>query len=156
MKNLVLRIATRLSALVLATLTTIVIGVAFQTQNVISKLSDIGADISLSERLSMTGYDILHLGSLYGIFILLAFFVAFLVGSIVFRFAKFGRSIIYMLAGAFAIFVMLFAMKANFFDIHIIGGAKDSFGIFLQILAGAVGGFVFSRLSRPKEKASRA
>ena len=156
MKNLVLKITRRMFAWMLATLTTVVIGVAFQTQNVISKLGDIGADVSIGDRLSMTVYDTLHLGSLYGIFILLAFFVAFLVGGIVFHLAKFGRPIIYMVAGAFAIFIMLFAMKANFFDIHIIGGAKDSFGIILQIIAGAIGGFVFSRLSRPKEKAFRA
>lgn len=148
MKNLVLRTAARLSALVLATLTTIVIGVAFQTQNVISKLSDIGANVSLADRLSMTGYDILHLGSLYGVFILAALFVAFLVGGMLFRFVKFGRPIIFMVAGAVAILVMLFAMKAEFFDIHIIAGAKDSFGIMLQMIAGAIGGFVFSKFSR--------
>ena len=160
MKNRLLRIIRRIPRLflawILATLTTIAIGVFFQTQNVISKLGDIGADVSLGERLSMTGYDIQHLGSLYGIFILAAFLIAFLMGGLVFHFAKFGRPIVYAVAGAVAILVMLFAMKANFFDIHIIAGARDMVGIGLQMLAGAIGGFVFARFSRPKEKGLNA
>jgi len=55
-----------------------------------------------------------------------------------------------MVAGAVAILVMLFAMKAKFFDIHIIAGARDGLGISLQMLAGAIGGFVFAKISRAK------
>lgn len=135
-------------AWIFAVVTTVILGVVFQTQNVIARLGDIGADVSLGERLVMTGYDISHLGTLYGVFISLAFLIAFLVGGLVYRFAKFGRSVVYAMAGAVAILVMLFAMKANFFDIHIIAGARDMPGIALQMLAGAIGGFVFSRASQ--------
>lgn len=147
------RVLKSIGGWVFAVLTTAIVGVALQTQNVISRLGEIGADVSLGERLSMTGYDIAHLGSLYGIFIAAAFLVAFLAGGLVFHFAKFGRSVVYMVAGAVAILVMLFAMKANFFDIHIIAGARDKFGIMLQMLAGAIGGYVFSRISQPKGRA---
>ena len=136
-----------------AVLTTVVLGVFLQTQNVISRLEGIGADIGLAERLSMSLYDLRYLGSLYGIFVALALAIAFLAGGLVFRLAKFGRPIVYAVAGAVAILVMIFAMKARFFDTHIIAGARDGFGIGLQMLAGAIGGFVFARISRPKEKA---
>ncbi|MEP3655943.1 MAG: hypothetical protein ABJO36_13700 [Litorimonas sp.] len=135
-------------------LTAVVLGVIFQTQNVLARLDDIGADVGFAERLSMTLYDLQHLGSLYIIFVSIALAIAFLVGGLVYRFAKFGRPIVYCVAGAVAILVMLFAMKANFFDIHIIAGARDAFGISLQMLAGAIGGFVFARISRPNKKAS--
>lgn len=142
------RLPILIAAWLLAVLTTVIFGVALQTQNVIARLGGIGADISLGERLSMTGYDIVHLGSLYGIFIAIAFIVAFLAGGLVFHFTKFGRPVIYAVAGAVAILVMLFAMKAQFFDIHIIAGARDGLGIAMQMLAGAAGGFVFARVSK--------
>lgn len=133
----------------IAVLVTLCLAVIFQTQNVIANLNDLGGNIGFGDRLSMTFYDLQHLGSLYGIFIALALLIAFLAGALVFKFAKFGRPVIYIMAGAIAIFVMLFAMKAQFFDIHIIAGAKDGFGIVLQMLAGAIGGFIFSKISRP-------
>ena len=132
-----------------AVITTVVIGVGLQTQNVLARLENIGAnDISLMERLSMTIYDLRYLGSLYIIFVSMALAIAFLIGGLVFRFAKFGRPIIYIVAGGIALLVMLFGMKQAFFDIHLIAGARDGFGIGLQMLAGAIGGFVFSRISR--------
>jgi len=130
-----------------AVITTVMVGVILQTQNVLAKLGGIGADIGLAERLSMTFYDLRYLGSLYLIFVAIAFLVAFLVGGLVFRLAKFGRPIIYAVAGAVAILVMLFSMKQAFFDIHMIAGARDTFGIGLQMLAGAIGGLVFSKVS---------
>lgn len=137
-----------MAAWVLAVLATVLVGVVFQTQNVIARLNDIGANVSLTDRLSMTSYDIIHLGSLYGAFIAIAFLIAFLAGGIVFHLAKFGRPFVYVVAGAVAMLIMLLAMKQVFFDTHLIAGARDALGISLQMLAGAIGGFVFARASR--------
>lgn len=138
----------RIGAWLVAILTVVCLGVIFQTQNVISRLGKLGADVNFGERLSMTAYDVSHLGSLYGIFIAIALAVAFLTSGLVFRFAKFGRPLIYSSAGGTAIIIMLFLMKRAFFDVHIIAGARDSLGIALQIFAGAIGGWVFARLTR--------
>jgi hypothetical protein len=140
----------RIGGWVAAALITVILGITFQTQNVLARLENIGADVSFVERLSMTLYDIQHLGSLYIIFVSIALAVAFLLGGLVYRFAKFGRPIIYMVAGGAAILVMLFAMKVAFFDVHLIAGARDAFGIGLQMLAGAIGGFVFAKISRSR------
>jgi len=139
-------------AWLIAVLVTVSLAVIFQTQNVIARLNAIGGEIGFSDRLSMTVSDLLHLGLRYAIFIAIALLIAFLASGLVFRFIKFGRPIIYITAGAIAMLVMLFAMKAQFFDIHIIAGARDGFGIALQMLAGAVGGFVFSKMTRPKPR----
>jgi hypothetical protein len=78
----------------------------------------------------------------------MALAIAFLVGGLLFRVTKFGRAIIYSVAGAVGLLTMLFGMKEAFFDVHLIAGARDAFGISLQMLAGAIGGFVFSKVSR--------
>jgi hypothetical protein len=138
----------RIGGWLAAVLTTVVLGVFFQTQNVLARLGDIGAEVGLIERVSMTLYDLRYLGSLYIIFVSMALAIAFLVGGLLFRVTKFGRAIIYSVAGAVGLLTMLFGMKEAFFDVHLIAGARDAFGISLQMLAGAIGGFVFSKVSR--------
>jgi len=142
------KIIRRIGAWLAAILTVVCLGVFFQTQNIISRLGKLGADIGFGDRLAMTAYDISHLGTLYGIFIAIALAIAFLVGGLVYKFAKFGRPIIYAAAGGIAILVMLFFMKRAFFDVHIIAGARDGLGITLQVLAGVIGGWVFAHFTR--------
>ncbi len=132
---------------------TILLGVSLQTQMVIAGLNELGANIGLSQSLSMTGYDLLYLSQMYGIFILIALFIAFFAGGLLHRFVKFGRPVIYAIAGGVAIFVMLFAMKQAFFGVHLISGASDGLGIGLQIIAGVIGGLLFARLSQKKSPA---
>ena len=150
------KIIKRIGAWLASVLAVGILGVIFQTQNVIARLGDLGADVGMGQRLSMTFYDIMHLGSLYTPFIAIALVIAFLAGGLLYRFMKFGRYIIYLIAGAVAILIMLFLMKRAFFGVHIINGAKDALGISLQVLAGAIGGWVFAHLTRNliKTKAS--
>ena len=140
----------RLVGLCLAVVATVVLGVAFQTQNVLARLSGIGAEIGIADRISMTAYDILHLGSLYAIFVTPALLIAILICDLIAKYIKFARPLIYALGGASAMFIMLFAMKIKFFDIHILAGARDAFGIGLQMLAGAIGGIIFAKIYRSK------
>lgn len=126
------------------------LGVIFQSQNVISRLVGIGAEINLSDRISMTLYDLQHLGSLYLVFVAAGAFVAYLVGLGVYRLAGFGRPIVFAVAGGVAMAVMLILMKEAFFGVQLIAGARDGAGFAFQILAGIVGGLVFAGLSRSK------
>lgn len=147
------RILKHIVAWLAAVIAVVLLGVIFQTQNIISRLGNLDANVSFGERLSMTTYDIIHLGSLYGIFIAIALAIAFLVSGLVYRIAKFGRPVIYAVAGGIAILVMLLLMKRAFFDVHIIAGARDALGITLQMLAGITGGWVFAHLTRNSTKA---
>lgn len=142
------KIIRRIGAWLASILTVVCLGVFFQTQNIISRLGKLGVDVGFGERLSMTAYDISHLGTLYGIFIAIALAIAFLASGLVYHFTKLERPIIYSVAGGITILVMLFLMKRAFFDIHIIAGARDGLGIALQILAGIIGGWVFAHLTR--------
>ena len=141
----------RLFAWGLAVLTTTVFAVIFQSQNIIARLNGLGGNIGFSERLSVTFFDLTHLGSLYGIFISIALAIAFLCGALVYKIAKFGRPVIYICAGAIAMIVMLLMMKEVFFGVAIIAGARDMTGLAFQMVAGGLGGFVFSKISQAKQ-----
>ncbi len=136
-----------------AAIVTALIASIISTQRVIGGLAEWGANVSVGERLSMTFYDIVHFGTLYGAFIVAALLIAFTAGGLVFRMAKVGRPVVYMAAGAAAMLVMLLAMQEVFFGVPIVGGARDWAGLALQMLAGAIGGGVFAWLTRPKPSA---
>lgn len=135
---------------VLGAVTTTALGVMLQTQNVIARLNNIGAEIGIGPRLSMTVYDVLHLGSLYITFVAIGTLVAYLLGLVVYRIAGVGRPIVFAVAGAVAMLVMLLFMKEAFFGVHLIAGARDGLGIGLQMVAGAMGGLIFARLTARK------
>ena len=149
--DIVKAVLKRLFAWGLAVLTTTGFAVIFQSQNLIARLNDLGGNIGFSERLSVTFFDLTHLGSLYGIFISIALAIAFLCGALVYKITKFGRPVIYICAGAIAMIVMLLMMKEVFFGVAIIAGARDMTGLAFQMVAGGLGGFVFSKISQSKQ-----
>lgn len=132
----------------------VILASIFSTQRVIAALGNAGASVGFGERLSMSVYDIIHFGVLYGLFVLIAFLIAFIIGGLVFRAAKFGRPIVFAAAGATAMLVMLLSMQTVFFGVPIVGGARDAAGLILQVIAGAVGGYTFHRLSAKKPNAA--
>ncbi|PHS37188.1 MAG: hypothetical protein COA91_10775 [Robiginitomaculum sp.] len=123
----------------------------FSSQFVIAGLAQAGAEISWGERLSMTLYDLGHLGRLYAIFIFIGLAIAFLAGGLVYRFAKTKRPLIYVVAGMACFVVMLYLMQAVFFGVPIIAGARSTLGLAFQALAGGLGGYVFARLTARTE-----
>lgn len=137
-----------LGPLFAAVIVTIITGVVFQTQRVISMMKGIGGEVSINERLSMTFYDLQHLGSLYGVFIFIALLIALTMALFLSKAKPSLAPWFYIGSGAIALIVLLFAMKQVFFDIHIIAGARDGFGQVLQMIAGALGGFVFWQLRK--------
>jgi len=132
-----------LAPLIVGVFVTTLLAIIFQTQRVLSMMKNVGGDVELSDRLSMTLYDLQHLGSLYGVFIFIALLIALTAAFFIARRKPSLAVWLYMGAGAVAMIVLLYAMKQVFFDIHIIAGARDGFGQILQMLAGAAGGFVF-------------
>lgn len=135
-----------------AVITCTVLASFVSTQRVIGSLNEAGTSIGLGERLSMASYDIIHFGTLYGIFILLAFLIAFSVGGLLFKKIRYGRGIIYVVAGSVAMLVMLLLMQSVFFGVPIVGGARTGIGLALQMLAGGVGGYIFHRLTRHRAR----
>lgn len=140
----------RLGILLAAVFVTVAIGSVISSNRVINSLNGLGAESNFADRLSMSFYDLTHFGSLYGIFIFLALSIAFAAAWGVFKLTGFGRIVVYIIAGATAIFVMLWAMEQVFFGVPIVAGARDTSGLLFQMMAGGVGGFIFARMSAPK------
>ena len=140
------RIIRWLGILIVSVTFTVILAVSIQTQRVIGGLEEIGASVPIGERIGMTAYDVMHLGSLFGIFVFIALFVAFLAAGFLCRFIKLSPPFVYSVAGAVAVIIMLMIMKRAFFDVHIIAGARDGIGIALQALCGALGGYIFALL----------
>jgi hypothetical protein len=127
-----------------------ILAILMQTQNVISRLNAIGADIDVGARLSMSAYDLFRLGSVYIIVIAIGFLGAFFLGILVHRALSFGRLAIFSIAGAVALLAIQFAFKEAYFGIFMIAGARDGFGIAMQMIAGAMGGLIFAWLTARK------
>lgn len=143
------KLLSSLPRLLLAAIVTAVLGTIFSTQKIISasaKVSDLYADkMTFGTRLSNTGYDLLHFGPLYLFCILIAFLIAMGVVSRIARKTPNLSLPLHVGAGAVAMAVMLWGMKQIFFNVQIVAGARDGSGLILQMLAGAIGGWVVWR-----------
>lgn len=103
----------------------------------------------------MMFYDAVHFGTLYFIFVALGFLIAFLAGNALLWAAKLRRRaayryIVFSVAAAVSMSVMLWAMKNVFFGTQIVAGARGATGFLLQVLAGISGGVAFAFLSQTK------
>ena len=145
--GVILRILRWIGAWLVAAVSTTVLGSVLQTQRVVGELNAVDGGIGLGERVSATFYDLNHFAVHYGAFILVGTLVAFLAGSLVYRLAGFGRPVVFAVAGAVAMAVMLTLMKEAFFGVQIVAGARFALGFALQIVAGGLGGLVFAWLS---------
>ena len=141
--------------LIIAFIVTVILACIFQTQRVIALLEAAGGSVSVAERLNMTVYDIRYLSSLYGVFIFLAVTASMTTALFLEKKFKSFEEYIYIIAGMAAMIIMLFFMKKVFFDVQLIAGARDVFGVILQAIAGGFGGKVFYRLRTiPAQKLS--
>ena len=144
----IIRILRFIGYTVCAAVVTTLLASIISTQRVLRALADFDVSTSISDRLAMTAYDMQHFGSMYGIFVLIGFLVAFFVSHDLARRVPSLRIYFYIGAGMVSMLVMLMLMQKVFFGVPIVAGARDGLGLFLQMLAGGAGGFVFYWLIR--------
>lgn len=141
-------------AFLAAVVVTEVTAAIVQTQFVLAALTDLGVEISMSERVATTLHDIAGLMEIYMPVIAIGFFIAFGVAALVVRYLLPGWAAIgYPLAGLTAITATLVIM-AFMFDVAPIAGARSVPGVIGQALAGALGGWVFHRFVHPAPRTS--
>lgn len=148
------RFLTAVLGFVLATLILTVLGIVFQTGFVLTMLSDVGAQIGFGAGASMVFDDLLGFGPIYGVLIAIGLLVALPVASIAHRVTKLPRALVFAGAGAVCMLVMLVAMEQAFFGVQLVAGARTLPGLMGQVLAGAIAGFAFTRLTPPPEARS--
>ncbi len=137
-------------ALLVASLTTAIIGSVFSSQFVISELISIGAEIPFSTRLSMTADDFGILPSLMPL-TLICFVIAFSIASLCNKYIGGKRIVWYIIAGSAGLMATLLVMKAVLV-VTGIAGTRSTLGFLSFGLAGAVGGWVFAKLTNSLAK----
>ena len=116
----------------------------FHSQYVVNQLVNVGVVVSLSDRINLTLDDWLGLFPTYGAIIAIALAIAFLVTAKLTKKVKQYSVALFIAAGVAALAVVLIAIE-SIMNIHIIAGARG-WGFYMQLLAGAVGGYTFSHL----------
>ncbi|MDO6546869.1 hypothetical protein [Pseudoalteromonas carrageenovora] len=116
----------------------------FHSQYVVNQLVNVGVVVSLSDRINLSLDDWLGLLPTYGAIIAIALAIAFLVTAKLTKNIKQYNMALFIVAGITAFAVVLIAIE-SIMNIHIIAGARG-WGFYMQLLAGAVGGYTFSHL----------
>jgi predicted membrane-bound dolichyl-phosphate-mannose-protein mannosyltransferase len=137
---------------ILATIVTAMLACLAQTQMVLHGLSQLDVQISFSERLYMSWQDLAGLLPSYGSIILLGLAIGFGATKLIRRYTSIKSPNLYIFAGGAVMAVILIAMQPVL-GVTLIAGARSSFGIILQIIAGMIGGFCFMRLRKPQHSA---
>lgn len=131
-------------AFIAATVLMAVAGTVSQTQFVLSALVAVGAPVTLSDRLAMTAADLVGFAPLYGALIAVGFAVAFAVAGFARRWLLVPRGLVFAVAGAACIALMLVLMREAFFGVALIAGARTMAGELVQIACGGLAGAVFA------------
>lgn len=115
------------------------------TQQVLSGLLQLGVVIPVADRITMMAGDWLGL-YLYLAVIAIGLLIAFCFMALVRRVLPVPGTLIYAVAGALAMLVILGSMR-ELGSLTPIAGARGALGLSLQCLAGAIGGAVFGLLN---------
>ena len=111
-----------------------------------------GVPISLAERVNMSAFDVSNMW-LYFVVILIALLLGFLIAMALKRLLPGLSRYAFPIAGAVAIGATLGLMYLQFQTVPI-SGARSGLGFASQVLAGGIGGWVFSRILQKQNTAT--
>lgn len=130
-----------------AVLVAYILAVIFATQFVVASLIGMGVDVSWAQRLEMSFRDIVGMTSIFLPLVAIGFLIALGAAGILSRRNRSRRTVLFALAGAIAMIAIHMALKHTF-DISLIAVARSLVGLFSQALAGAVGGYCYTRIRK--------
>jgi len=141
-----MRILRMAAAYVAAVITAFTAGSAFYTQQVLAKQAEIGAVYTPAQQAQTYLENFIGLAPAYGLMLAIALLIGFIVAAGVKRILTPLAPIAYPLAGAAAVFTLIWAIETFVASggVGAIGGARDAMGVALQMLAGCFGGIVFA------------
>ena len=144
---MVTRLGYRLISFLLAGLVAYVIAVLFYTQINLSNLTDLGIDISFSDRLGAAWHDLLSMTGMYFPIMLVALLVAFSLAAIVIRFLPNLRILGFVVAGTVGVLALVLFFS-SFLGTNPIAVTRSSLGLLSQCGAGGMGGLVYALVSQ--------
>ncbi len=140
----------RLSSFVLAWLIMVIIGTSICSLFVLNELSLLGVVLPLDVRLQTIGHDIIGMAPLFGIIFGLAILAAFIVAFLVTHYLISLPRTVYTSAGFIAVMAAIMIMEAVF-QLSGIAATRTFGGILSLSLVGGLSGFVYIWL---REKSS--
>lgn len=115
----------------------------FHSQYVVNQLVNVGVVVGFNDRVNLTLEDWLGLLPTYGAIIAVALAIAFLVTWFIAKKMNKQGTQLFVIAGVVAFATALIAIE-SIMNITIIAGARG-WGFYVQLCAGAVGGYVFAK-----------
>lgn len=119
------------------------------TQTILAAVQGMGLEVSAGVRLATTVDDLIGLSSSYLLLILVAFILGLPVAAGLTRLLPAHRALLFTLAGFVAIVALHMLMKAVL-GLSGIAATRTLPGLLAQGFAGAVGGYCYHFLSRPR------
>jgi hypothetical protein len=148
-----MKLLKRVGAYLAAAIVTTLLGTVVQTQFNLAPLAGFGAPVPAGLRLEVMARDLAGFAPTFGALTLAAFLIALPVTGLIRRRIVRGRAALYALAGAVAIATMLVLMKAAL-GLNAIAAVRGAGGFATLVIAGAIGGWVFARLSEIRDGAA--
>jgi hypothetical protein len=137
-----------LVAYLVAVLVAYLLGAMAATQSVLASIEGMGVVVTLAERVSTTGKDLIGMFPSYGLIIALALAIALPVATTISRYLPRWRAFGLVSAGVVAIVVPHLLMR-ELFEITPVAAARTTVGLLVQGLAGGVGGYAFYFMRDP-------
>jgi len=134
-----------LFAWLVAVLATYALACLAATQSVAARLGGMGIPVSFAERLQMSGQDLLGMAGLFLPLVAVGLLLAYLVAGWLGKRQVSRRTGLFMLAGAVAMLCIHIALRWSF-DLDLVAVARTPLGLLSQALAGAAGGYLYTRL----------
>lgn len=134
-------------AFLVAVAVTYILGSIASTQAILQNVIELDVPVGWLDRIGATWHDLLGMAPTYLPIIAVGFLIAFLVTALIVRFLPDLRRIGYVLAGTIAVLAVHLVLQA-LLDIHSLPVTRTLTGLLLQGAAGAVGGYVFVRITR--------
>ena len=144
---MVTRLGYRLISFLLAGLVAYVVAVLFYTQMNLSYLTDLGIDISLSDRLGAASHDLLSMTGMYLPIMLVALLVAVSLAGIVIRVLPNLRILGFVVAGIVGVLALVLFFS-SFLGTNPSAVTRSSLGLLSQCGAGGMGGLVYALVSQ--------
>ena len=141
------RMGRRLISFLVSGLVAYVIAVLFYTQINLSNLTDLGIDLSFSDRLAAAAHDLLSMTGMYLPIMLVALLVAFSLAAIVIRFLPNLRTLGFVVAGTVGVLALVLFFS-SFLGTNPIAVTRSSLGLLSQCGAGGMGGLVYALVSQ--------
>ena len=146
---MILAMLRRIAAFLAGVLTAYVLAAFVSTQMVLNAVDRLGVPVDAATRASAVLHDLSGMAPLYAPMVALVFLIALPVAALAMRFVPGPRTLGYVLAGAVGLAALHLILPAVL-GMHPLPATRSLIGLGWQAAAGATGGYVFARLSRPR------